>query len=161
MNIFVDHEQRLLPAHAFELPSQCLESFLFLYLRAHGERREAISCRDRQQVPDELNVCFKIRRRLKHRSQSVDVDTRCVVPLQSRRAFKLHDDGMERAVRVVGRRKVAQGRVRLGPEPAFEFRDKSRLADARLAPKQHDATLPARSLPPAAEQQFQFFLATY
>ncbi len=62
--------------------------------------------------------------------------------------FELGDEGIERAIGVVGGALVPQPRVRLGRDALAESRRNARLADPRLARDQHDLpfALPGEAL---------------
>src|SRR5260370_1146488 len=93
------------------------------------------------------------RGRLEQRLQSVELCTGPAARLKARGPLELHDERVERAVRVVGRAEVAQAHMRLALEPGQQAFSDARLADAGLAREQHDPTLTVLGLIPTAQQQ--------
>src|SRR5215471_11334853 len=92
-------------------------------------------------------------------SQLVELLLGHVVAREAAGTFGLGDERVERAVLMVGRAEIAQPRVRLALDALRQHRSDARLADPRLARKQHDAALAGFCLLPAPQQQVELFVA--
>ena len=81
-----------------------------------------------------------------------------VVAHESRRPFELRDEGVERAVGVIGGAEIAQLRMRPGGDLLCKRRQQARLADAGLAAEQHDLALSRCCAMPPFEQEGELCL---
>ena len=158
MQILEDQQYRLSSGQAFELPQQRRQSALLLALRAQREWLETIAAGQRQQLHKQRDVA-DLARRPKQRPQFIQLCLRPVIAGETGGAFELGDEGIERAVLMVGRAEIAQASMRLGSDLLGKRDREPRLADARLAGEEHYAPLAGLRLPPAAQQQIEF-LAT-
>ena len=100
------------------------------------------------------------RARREQRPQFAELVLDRVVAGESGGAFELPNEGMKRAVLVVRRAKIAQARMRLACNVLGKRCGEPRLADARLAGDQHHPPFAALRLLPAAQQQFDFLVAS-
>jgi hypothetical protein len=98
-------------------------------------------------------------RRCEQPHQLVELCFWPVLARETRAAFELRDEGVERAVLMVRRAEIAQAVMWLRSEVLGKCCREPRLADAWLAGDQHHPSFTALRLLPAAGQQLDFLLA--
>jgi hypothetical protein len=146
------------PRQRLELPQQCGQCPLLLALRAEVERREALTAGKRQHLGDQRKVA-RFRPVAEQCLQLVKLCCVRVVASKPCGALQLADKGVERAILIVRRAKIAQPAVRLGLDMLRQCRGQARLADPRLARDQHHPPVVGLCLPPAPQQQVELLVA--
>src|SRR6516162_1856968 len=158
MQIFEDHQYRLPPRQRLELSEQRRQCPLLLALRAEVERREALAAGKRQHLGDQREVA-RFRPVAEQRLQLVELCCVRVVASEPRGALQLADKGVERAVLIVRRAKIANSGVWLGLDALRQCLGQARLADARLAGDQHHPPCAELRLLPAPRQEVELLVA--
>ena len=101
MQVLEDHQYRLSPRQYLELAQQRRQCPLLLALRAEVERRETVAARKRQHLGDEGNFA-RFRPVAEQRLQLVQFHRRRVVADKPGGALQLADEGVQRAILIVG-----------------------------------------------------------
>jgi hypothetical protein len=120
-------------------------------LRAEVERREALAAGYRQHLGDQREVT-RLRPVAEQCRQLVELCCGRVVAGEPRGALQLADKGVERAVLIVRRAKIAQAGMRLALDMLRQRGGQARLADARLPGDQHHPPCAELRLLPAPQQ---------
>jgi len=137
VDVFEQHQYRLLPRQCFELVEQGRQGQAALLRRAQCERRVALAGRDRQQGSKERCGLRDARRR-QYGFELLELRLGRVLGSEAGGAPQLHDKGVQDAVAVIGRALIPQPRVRLARDHGGELSGEPRLADAGLAREQDD-----------------------
>src|SRR5271165_2483472 len=144
MRVLKHHQQRLLFRQTLHLVEERRERLAALLRRRGVERGIAGSRRDRQHRGDHRrDLAQTVGREPEHFLQLVELGFGWFLRRDARRPLELLDEGIERAVAMIGRALIAQPYVLRLRDLLREPRRKSRLADAGLASDQHDLALAA------------------
>jgi hypothetical protein len=137
VDVFEQHQDRLLPRQCFELVEQGCQGQPSLLHGAQCERRIALAGRDRQEGSKE-RCGFRDARRRQYGFELVELRLGRVLGDEAGGTPQLHDKGVQDAVAVIGRALIAQPGVGLVRDLGCELSTEPRLADAGLAREQHD-----------------------
>ena len=126
--------------------------------RGQIERGITSIIRDRQHLRKERGILDTGRVLREQGIELVEPRFRRVVVHESSGTFHLADDGIKRAVGVLGRAEIAQARVRFAGEAFEKRRREPRFADTCLAGKEHHLAFTGLGSRPAPQQQVGFFV---
>jgi hypothetical protein len=119
VQVFAQEQNRLPSCQTFELVQQCGEKHLAFTLRADVEFGSRI--RQRQQLGQQLDFIVALRSGRHQRPQFVELFFGRVGTGELGCVPELSDEGMERAVLMMGRAEITQPRVRLAREAPREL----------------------------------------
>jgi hypothetical protein len=160
VRVLQDDQHRPPACQPLELGQQGIERARLPLLRVELRARVAPSRRDVEQSGQEFRRVSRVGYDLpQHCFELVQLGLGRLVGPKPGGPLELVGDRPQRAVRVIGRAVVPQGRAGLLPEQLAQSEHNPGLADAGRAGQEHDLALAFLGLPPAVEQQRQLMLA--
>ena len=160
MQVLADDQHGLLPCHGLELVEKGGECLPPLLHGTEHERRIALAGRDRKQRGNQRR-CGRdlLRAARQHGLELVEFLFGQVLRPDAGGALELGDEGMQRAVGVIGRALIPHPAVRLRCKAFADPCHQARLADPGLAGNQHHLALPFPRQPLARQRECDLRLA--
>ncbi len=115
----------------------------------------------RQQIGEERHILLRRFGAGQQGLELLQLGRRHVVACEPGGAAELVDNGIKRAVLMIGRAEIAQAEMRLGVEALLQCRGDVRLAEASLARYQYDLTIPRLGARPAPQEQVDLLVAAH